>query len=372
MYIRKTIAGLTASAMLAAMAACSGNHGWKVSGTVEGGADSTIYIEGSTQGGWFVMDSVTVGSNGSFTWQAQEAAEIPSVYRLRMADRYIYFPVDSVEEVTVTARVPAFDRGYTLSGNAAAPLFATVDSLVNNAIDKSGAAGALADADLKKSLNLIINRDTTCLVSYYIVGKFIDNTPLYNVTNKNDLRFIGNAANTYKTRRPADPRAAELEQRWLAGRRATGAVTGTSMEATVADRPVVDLKRYDANGTQHDFDKVVTRGKPTVLSFTRYTSDASPALTAALRKVYDAYSNAGLEIYQVSFDANEIDWKRSAANMPWISVWNSPADGVEVLLSYNADPVNGAPVCFVFNRNGELVERVSDPDSLMGAVAKVM
>jgi hypothetical protein len=58
--------------------------------------------------------------------------------------------------------------------------------------------------------------------------------------------------------------------------------------------------------------------------------------------------------------------------MPWIAVWNSPTDPIDALVSYNVDPINGAPVSFVFNRSGELMERVSDPNKLDAAIAKVM
>lgn len=366
----KSLSRILFAAALPAVVACSGGNGWKVSGTVEGAADSVLYVEGSTPGGWYVMDSITLGSDGSFSYRAQEAAETPSVFRLRLADKYIYFPVDSMEEVTVSAKLPAFDRGYRLAGNIYAAGFTSADSLVGDAIDARGETAALSDSVLKRNLNLLINRDTTCLVSYYIVGKTIAGRPLYSLTDKSDLRFLANAANNYKTHRPADPRATELEQRWMAGRQATGTLRGAKREAQLASRPAVNLKRYDMNGKEHDFDKVVTRGTGvTLLSFTRYTDEKSPALTAALRGVYDKYHAQGLEIFQVSYDANEVDWKRSAANMPWISVWNSPEDGTDALIAYNAN-VSAEPVTFVFNRAGELVGRVTDPAKLAEAIAK--
>ena len=122
----------------------------------------------------------------------------------RLADKYIYFPVDSMEEVTVSAKLPAFDRGYRLAGNIYAAGFTSADSLVGDAIDARGETAALSDSVLKRNLNLLINRDTTCLVSYYIVGKTIAGRPLYSLTDKSDLRFLANAANNYKTHRPAD------------------------------------------------------------------------------------------------------------------------------------------------------------------------
>lgn len=368
--MRKTIIRTAASvALVAAMAACTGNKGWQVEGTVTDAADTTVYIEGSTAASWFVMDSVKTDANGKFKYAAKEAAQIPSIYRLRMGNDFVYFPVDSIETVTVTADKLPFGSSYTLSGNIYARGFAKADSLINAAIDRVGSANAAADADLKRELNLIINRDTTCLVSYYVVGKFIGNQPLYKATDRKDMRMIANAANNYKRLRPNDVRAAELEQRWLACRRAAGTLPGYQAEATVTARPKVELKRFDREGKEHDFDKVVDRGHPTVLSFTRYDGDNSPAYTAILRDVYQQYKAKGLEIFQIAYDPDELSWKRSAANMPWIAVWNGPMDPLDALVAYNVNPIEGDPVSFVFDSKGELVKRVVDPAELASALA---
>ena len=366
------VAALSLAAIVAATS-CSEGNGWKIDGTVAAAADSMLYIEGSTPAGWYVMDSVEVASDGSFTYRAAEGAAIPSIYRLRMAGKYIYFPIDSVETVTITGTGNAFDRAYTLAGNSAAEGFARVDSLIAASIDALGADGAMADSTLRRNLNVMVNTDTTCLVSYYIVGKFIGTKPLYDLTSRADLRTVANAAQNYKMHRPDDPRAAELEQRWYAGRRAIGAVPTVQREATLSARPQADLKRYDKDGNMHDFDKVVTRGTgPTILSLTRYDSDMSPVFTAALKEVYDKHHAQGLEIFQVGYDANEVAWKRSAANMPWIAVWNAPGDNTEALIRYNANPIDGQPVCFIFDKDGDLIQRITDPKELDAAVAALL
>jgi hypothetical protein len=354
------------------MCACSGKDGWKVEGTVADAADKTVYVEQSILNNWYVADSIKLSADGKFSYQAEQAADVPSIYRLRLDGKYIYFPVDSIETITVTANGKNFDRHYTLAGNAAAPVFATVDSLITTSVDNNGMNGALADKELKRQLNLIINHDTTCLVSYYVIGKFIGTTPLYDLTNKDDVKILANAANNFKRMLPDDVRANELEQRWVAARRALGNLPQKELAATINGRPRADLKRYDSNGKEHDFDKIVDRGGVTILNFTRYDGTNSQANTVALKKVYDQYKAQGLEIFQIAYDPDENSWKRSAANMPWIAVWNAPTDNIEALVGYNVDPVNGNPVSFIFNRAGEVVERVTDPSKLEAAIAKVL
>lgn len=343
-----------------------------IEGAVSDADGQTIYLESAVMNNWTVVDSASLDAAGKFSLSPAEAPTVPSVYRLRLGNEYVYVPVDSVETVSVTANGKNFGRDYKLSGNIYADGFVAVDSLVNEATARLG-GGAYSDATMKEALARIINTDTTCLVSYYAIGKTIGGNPIFSVLDKKDLRVLANAANNYSRFRPNDPRAEELKNRWITGRRVSGATPTESveMQADVAGRPKVELKRYDATGKMHDFDKTVTRGGVTLLSLTRYDTEYSQPLTVALTKAYDAYHSQGLEIYQVSYEPDEVAWKRSAQNMPWIAVWNSPTDGLDALVAYNADPINGVPSTFVFNRDGELVARVNDPAQLQAVLAKL-
>ncbi|MDE7145409.1 MAG: hypothetical protein K2O30_04575, partial [Duncaniella sp.] len=93
------------------------------------------------------------------------------------------------------------------------------------------------------------------------------------------------------------------------------------------------------------------------------------AFNVALNDVYSKYHNQGFEIFQVSLDENEYAWKQTAKNLPWITVLNSVADGPQILSQYN---VSTLPTIFLFNRRGELVERVTDISKLDSAIAKLL
>lgn len=373
--MKKTfVKALCASATLLALAACTDKAGWGLEGTVTDAPDTTLYIETASFNEWRLLDSVRTDSEGRFSYDAGEAAGAPSIYRVRLANKYIYFAVDSAETVTLNTKAATFGTRYSLSGNPVSEGMARVDSLVYASVNAHGAEGALRDKELKTTLNRIVNQDSTCLLSYYVVGKFVGSAPLYDMTDRADIRVLGNAANNYIRYRPDDARAKELETRWHAARRALGieGAREVQMEASLTKRPAVELKRYDVNGRQHDFNAIVDRGRPTVLNLTFYGGEDSQANNMALKGVYDAYNAAGLKIYQVAYDPDEMTWKRSAANLPWIAVYNSNTDPLDLLVAYNADPLRGGSVSFVFNSNGELVERVSDPSRLAAAVAKVM
>ena len=99
------------------------------------------------------------------------------------------------------------------------------------------------------------------------------------------------------------------------------------------------------------------------------TKPDSEMVNIALNKIYEAHKEAGLEIYQVSVDDSELLWKEAAENLPWITVYNSKADGANNLLNYN---VTLLPMSYVIDRNGELVERIDDVNQLEKAIKKYL
>ncbi len=366
----KNICYAAALGVALALASCSGNEGWTVQGTVDGGADKTVYVEASNVANWYVVDSLKLDGDGNFEYQSPAAAPTQTIYRLRMDGKYIYFPIDSAEVITVKANAAKFDRAYSLDGSVGAKMFAHVDSLIGATIDAKGPKGALADQDMKNQLSRVINQDSTCIVSYYVIGKFIDGAPLYNLNDRHDVNILGNAANNYDRMRPTDKRAAELKERYTAARRAVGKmpVRTVEVQGVQAGRPSVDIKLYDRVGKIHDFNDVVGHGRVVILNFTRYDGQASQANTMALNQAYSAHKG-DLDIYQIAYDADELSWRESAANMPWIAVFCPQNQGLDIMAAYNVDPIHGGPVSFIFNRQGDLVKRVSAPTELAASLA---
>ena len=106
-----------------------------------------------------------------------------------------------------------------------------------------------------------------------------------------------------------------------------------------------------------------------MLNFTVYSAEQSPAFNLELAKIYEKRKAAGLEIYQVAIDEDEFQWKQSAKNLPWITVYNSPVTGAANLMSYN---ITTLPAIFIINRKGEIVERVENIADLDARLKKYM
>ena len=60
------------------------------------------------------------------------------------------------------------------------------------------------------------------------------------------------------------------------------------------------------------------KGKVVLLDFSVFQSPAGAPHNMMLRELYNKYAKDGLEIYQVSLDADEHYWKTAAGNLPWV------------------------------------------------------
>lgn len=361
-----TTGKLIAFSLVTLLASCSGGNKWHLDGKISGlGEDDIVVLEGNNQGYWYPMDTLKVSSDGSYSY-SREAQGYPDIYRLRVGEKSVYFPIDSIESVTLSAEAPDIDANYTLAGSPQAENLVRVDSMLLAAAAKNGSAAVSTDAELKRELGKMIIADPAGIVTYYIINKSFAGKPLFNPAEKSDLRIIGAVANAFNERRPEDPRSGYLRRLYLGNRpKNSQSVDG---EVPVANEVrAFDIKLFDNTGKEHSLLEETSKGKVVLLNFTAYTAEESPAFNVALNKVYEKYHSQGLEIFQVAFDADEYAWKQTAKNLPWITVLNGPTDGDKALRDYN---VGSLPAIFIFDRNGDVVERVSDISTLDSSVSR--
>ena len=346
-----------------ALTACNGNK-FHIDGTIEGASDTTLILEQSRNGEWLIIDTVTVDKNGKFNASAT-APDVPSIFQLRMGEQSICFPIDSLDHLTLTAKMPNFATDYVIAGSEHA------EQVMK--IDKEAAKFAIAMDSVKlkawkDQLARQLVADPSGIVAYYTINKYIGDRPLFDPMDDNDLRIIGAVANAFNSFRPDDPRTNYLVQLLLDGqrrRRASSSPTDT-VYADVAS--IIDIKLQDYTGKEYKLTEVTATHPVVLLDFTAYGLDISPQLNKLLNDIYQSYHKRGLEIYQVSLDPDNVTWRESAKNLPWITVFEPMGINSQTVGTYN---VNGIPTTFII-RNGEIVERVEDANQLKAAVAKYM
>lgn len=339
-----------------ALAACSHTgNGWKVEGTLADAPEGAkMAVEAFNGARWYCLDSVQVAADGSFAYTAAEPAHVPDVYRLSFGGKSIYFPIDSVDAVKINASASSFASGYTLEGTPLAAQMIEVDRILSMPIDSAA----------KAQLNSILLADSLGVVAYYVINKNIGGKPLYDPANRTDLGIIGAIANKFDINRPNDPRTKYLKQRFLEARRAAGKVAVKDLP--VEEVNLFDISLFDNRGEKQSLSALAAAHPVVILSFTAYGLEGSPAYNVELNRLLQKYADKGLAIYQIGYDDDEAQWHTAAANLPWVTVYNQPADGDKYLAAYN---VGAVPMTFIIS-NGSISERVADPAQLSQALAK--
>lgn len=349
------------AAIAISMASCS-KTGWSVDGTVNGATEGTrIAVEGFNAGIWYNIDSIDVTSNGSFKFSSTEPSPYPDVYRISIDGKSIYFPIDSIDKVTITADASDFDKDYTLAGSSTAVEMMNVDKLIADAVKAKGAQAVLTDSLLKRELGKIVNDDNSGVLGYYIINKTIGDQPIFSIDNKNDLRIIGALANKFLMNLPDDPRTKYLQERYLAARAQHSTLPALQIEATLTG--FFDIELYDPKGTKRKLSEIIQPGKVTLLSFTSYQIEPSVPYNVILNQLHEQ----GVNVYQVAVDEDEVEWRQSALNLPWTAVHYDNADNGALLGKYNVATI---PTTFIIDANGDIVERVENPADLEKAVKK--
>ncbi len=348
---------------VAVISSCSSGDKWHVKATVDGAEGKTALLEVSDNGRWHIIDSVKIDNGGKFEFGVKRYA-YPDIYRLSIDSRSVYFPIDSTETVTVTADYADMERNSTISGSNSADLMQKINAKIAEALAGASAKDVVNDAALKRSLAEMIQHDWSGITAYYLINKTIGSEHLYNPAISFDRSIIAAVANAYLNAKPDDPRTGLLENLAVSNRRAY--TPGTPVNAVEIYFPEIILKDYNSN--EQSLSELWDKSKVTVLNFTAYTAEESPAFQLVLGEVYKKYHDKGLNIYQVCCDPEEYRWRMAAENIPWTAVYCSGNDA-EQLLRYN---VTALPTTFVIDGSGEHLERVEDISKLDSIVSKYL
>ena len=362
------IASLTAS--LAAAVSCSGPKGWSVEGSIAGAAGQKVALQAFNNNNWYTIDSILISGSDKFEYMAAAPAPYPEVLRLSLNGSSIYFPVDSVSRITVSADAASFSHDYSLSGSEAALRFAEIDSMITSTVSAKGEKAAATDSLLKRNLSQIILTSGQPIAAYYIINKRIGGQPLFDPADKRDRAIIGAVAQAFDTAMPDDPRTITLRNLFLSAKIAANPERIEQNTIEVPESGLAsDIKAYDNKGVEHSLYDVAAKGNIVLLSFTNYELESSPAYNVILADLYKKYRDRGFEIFQLAFDPDEAEWKQSAVNLPWITVWNAPEDGSAALINYN---VSVLPLTYIIGRDGVLRTRITDPTTLYAEIAKAI
>lgn len=368
--------------------ACSSGPKFQVNGDISGAEGKMLYLESSALEGVVPLDSVKLKGNGTFSF-SQARPESPEFYRLRIEDKVINFSVDSIESIQIKAPYTDFSTAYTVEGSENSKkikeltikqiqLQKDVDNLLE-AVRNNKITHDTFDSNLNRQLtaykedvkkNYIFAAPNTA-AAYFALFQKLNNYLIFDpLNNKEDIKCFAAVATSLNNMFPHAVRSKNLYNIVIKGMKNTRqpqAKAADIPQEKIVETGIIDIALRDIKGNVRKLTDL--KGKVVLLDFSVFQSPGGSAHNLMLRELYNTYASKGLEIYQVSLDADEHYWKTSASNLPWICVRDGNGVYSTNVAVYN---VRQVPSVFLINRDNELKLRGEDIKSLEAAVKSLL
>ena len=381
--MKKVVYGLLAL-VLVGLSACEEGPKFKVQGEVTGAADKTLYLEASSLGGIVVLDSAKLGGNGSFSF-AGARPESPEFYRLRMDGKVINFAVDSTETIVVKSDAAKFDTGYVIEGsenNQKIKELVMLQAELQQKVDKlaqSKMPAGLAQNQLMSLVNEYKDKVKRGYIyaapnktyAYFALFQTLNGYMIFDpLASKDDVKCFAAVATSLNNAYPHADRSRNLYNMVIKGMKNAREVQPEVVEidpSKIKEADIIDIQLKDLKGNIRTLTEL--KGKVVLVDFTVYNNVMSPDHNLALREIYDKYHAKGLEIYQISLDADEHFWKTSADNLPWICVRDANGPYSQYVQLYS---VSNLPSVFLVGRDNAIKMRGENIQDLDAELRKLL
>ena len=371
-----------------ALGACNSEPKFKVEGEVSGADGKMLYLEASALEGIVPLDSVKLKGDGSFHFK-QVRPVSPEFYRLRVDDKVINFSVDSTETVSGKGTLSDFATAYTVEGspnsskikdltlkqmklqdNVNALLQSVQAHKIGADVFEDSLASLLKNYKDEVKISYIFAAPNTA-AAYFALFQKLNNYLIFDpLNNKEDVKCFAAVATSLNNYYPDADRSKNLYNIVIKGMKNTRTPQQKVVEIpeeAISETGIIDINLRDMKGNTRKLSEL--KGKAVIVDFTVYQSAVSATHNYMLRDLYDKYAAQGLEIYQVSLDADEHYWKTTADNLPWICVRDGNGIYSSIAASYN---VKNVPSVFLVNKNNELSARGESVKDLEAAVKALL
>ena len=368
--------------------ACSSGPKFQVNGDVSGADGKMLYLEASGLEGIVPLDSVKLKGEGTFSFK-QPRPESPEFYRLRIDDKIINFSVDSIETIQIKAPYVDFSTTYTVEGSENSNkikvltlkqirLQKEVDDLLaalrsnrmGHDVFEDSLATLLNNYKEDVKVNYIFAAPNTA-AAYFALFQKLNNYLIFDpLNNKDDVKCFAAVATSLNNAFPHAVRSKNLYNIVIKGMKNTRQPQAKALEIPqekIVETGIIDIALRDVKGNVRKLTDL--KGEVVLLDFSVFQSPAGSPHNLMLRELYNEYAKQGLEIYQVSLDADEHYWKTAADNLPWVCVRDGNGVYSTNVAVYN---VRQVPSIFLINRNNELKLRGEDIKNVEAAVNSLL
>lgn len=363
------------------LASCGEKTDFTIEGNIADAKDKTMYFEHIGVSKITVLDSVKLKDGGKFKLH-HKRPDAPDFYRLRLDGHLINLAVDSTETITIQANDADFAKGYTVEGSRNCEVIKELSLLQlqtsesYNQLQQSVNGGKISQEEyVEQSLAVFNNykdvakkyifQDPKSSAAYFALFQQVNNLLIFDPYDKDDYKTYGAVATAWNQYYAGSLRSKHIYNLALQALKVIRGKRPVEYDVTNAV-DYFDVELPGLNGTKLKLSESC-KGKVTLLDFTAYRIQESPAHNMALAEIYEKLKSQGFEIYQVSLDNDEHFWKNAASNLPWICVHDPESIYSQVAAVYN---VKELPTSFLLNRSGEIVSRLDSYATLESEIKK--
>ncbi len=339
-----------------------------VKGTITDAADSTLYFANVGLKGLETLDSVRLDADGRFSF-SEKAPEAPDFYVLRIGGQIINIAIDSTETVTVCAAFPRMAADYEVEGSENCikirQLALMQQDLLRLALSLEKDY-SLSRTEARDSLQRMVDAYKKDVAQNYIftaphqtpayfallqtLGQWLIFDPQADGIDDKAYRAVATSWNTFYPEAQRTKNLYSIVEESINRRQDIALRNNRQLDdSQIIESGVIDLSLVDNHGQEQTLTGL--KGQVVLLDFHSFAMKDSPQRILMLRDLYNKYHTRGLEIYQVSIDADEHFWKQMTRELPWISVRD--AEGASAV-RYN---VLSVPEYFLIDRQNQLQKR---------------
>jgi thiol-disulfide isomerase/thioredoxin len=354
----------------AALAGCGQDDKVVIKGSFGEGQDGVVYLDQSDVDRSTVIDSAVIKRN---RFKFSTALTGPEFLQVRLNNNdFVGLLASPGEEIILDFKSSPLVMNYTVSGSSGSDLirgldqylFATkvkLDSLTKLytglsdeefAVQGPGLEKAYVDAveaQRKHNIEFILENITSLASIKALYQRIDENT--YVLYQPRDLQFLKIVSDSLSVKYPVSKHVRALKENVTSELNRMYIDRLTSM-ATEVNPAKTDPVLPDPQGKMIRLSSL--RGKYVLVTFWATTSEDCLAELSALKNIYSLYNSKGLEIYQVSLDADAARWKNVVKfeEIPWISVREEDPGNPAYAMAMN---ISRVPSNLLFDPEGNII-----------------
>ncbi len=333
-----------------------------INGNIADAEGKTIYLEQTGLSATTLLDSAKLDAKGGFGFVV-ETPQYPDFYRVRIEGQSVVFTMDST-----TTKIDIEGSAKDLNNVSISGSDASLDiqrlrnsnfELQRVAIEGDTAKVAQMLATHKRLAQEIVLTNPRSAAAYYAINQTIKGAYYMTPYNREDLPFWNAVATAWDLHYGEYERAKELKQNVLLAisQQRNSELSAQQLVENITEEGFIEIalpNRIDETTRLSDY-----VGKVVLIDFSAYAIEQAAAHTLFLRELYATYNELGLEIFQVSFDADKLLWLEQTRNIPWICVRDEASVQSTLLATYN---ISELPTFFLMDKEGNIIGRYNHED----------